>query len=117
MKSTTGQYLWTNSPTGGRSGTPGEINGYEVYRTNQARKNLTKGTQDGTTAAKMVSELFFGAWSELLIGEWGVVEILPNPYGKAYESGGVELRILQTVDIGIRHAQSFAYMNDAIVLP
>jgi HK97 family phage major capsid protein len=109
LKSTTGQYLWTNSPMGQRSGTPGEINGYTVARTNQARSNLTKGT--GTN----LSEVFFGDWSQVLVGEWGVVEILPNPYAAGiYEAGGVELRVLQSVDIGVRHAQSFAVMSDAI---
>jgi HK97 family phage major capsid protein len=109
LKSTTGQYLWTNSPMGQRSGTPGEINGYTVARTNQARSNLTKGT--GTN----LSEVFFGDWSQVLVGEWGVIEILPNPYAAGiYEQGGIELRVLQTLDIGIRHSQSFAVMSDAI---
>jgi HK97 family phage major capsid protein len=109
LKSTTGQYLWTNSPMGQRSGTPGEINGYTVARTNQARSNLTKGT--GTN----LSEVFFGDWSQVLVGEWGVVEILPNPYATGlYEQGAVELRVLQTLDIAVRHAQSFAVMSDAI---
>lgn len=109
LKSSTGQYLWTNSPNGQRSGTPGEINGYTVARTNQARSTLTKGS--GTN----LSEVFFGDWSQVLVGEWGVIEILPNPYAAGvYESGGVELRVLQTLDIGIRHAASFAVMSDAI---
>jgi HK97 family phage major capsid protein/HK97 family phage prohead protease len=109
LKSTTNQYLWTNSPMGQRSGTPGEINGYTVARTNQARSNLTKGT--GTN----LSEVFFGDWSQVLVGEWGVVEILPNPYAAGiYEQGGIELRVLQTLDIAVRHPQSFAVMSDAI---
>lgn len=109
LKSTTGQYLWTNSPQGQRTGTPGEINGYTVARTNQARSNLTKGS--GTN----LSETFFGDWSQLLVGEWGVIEILPNPYAPGiYEAGGVELRVLQTVDIAVRHPQSFSVMSDAI---
>lgn len=109
LKSTTGEYLWSNSPMGQRSGTPGEINGYTVARTNQARSNLTKGT--GTN----LSEVYFGDWSQVLVGEWGVVEILPNPYAAGiYEAGGVELRVLQSLDIGIRHAQSFSVISDAI---
>jgi len=110
LKSTTGQYLWTGSGVGAQSGTPGEINGYNVARSNQARSNLTKGTSSG-----VCSEVFFGAWSELLIGEWGVLEIVPNPYAaEAYKSGGVLLRALQSLDIGVRHAASFAVMSDAL---
>ncbi|MBS0370197.1 MAG: phage major capsid protein [Proteobacteria bacterium] len=110
QKSTTGQYLWTNAPNGGRSATPGEINGYSVARSNQARSTLTKGTANG-----VCSEVFFGAWSELLIGEWGVLEIVPNPYDAAvYKNGGVLLRALQSLDIGVRHAASFSTMSDAL---
>jgi len=110
LKSTTGQYLWTGSAVGAQSGTPGEINGYPVARSNQARSTLTKGTSSG-----VCSEIFFGAWSELLIGEWGVLEIVPNPYAtEAYKSGGVLLRALQSIDIGVRHAASFSMMSDAL---
>lgn len=109
-KSSTGQYLWTNNPNGRRDGTPGEINGYSVARTQQARSTLTKGT-----ATSICSEVFFGAWSEMIMGEWGVLEIVPNPYDAAvYKNGGVLLRALQSVDIGVRHAASFATMSDAL---
>lgn len=109
LKSTTGEYLWVTTADMGRTGTPGEINGYTVARTKQARSNLTKGT--GTN----LSELFFGAWSELLIGEWGVLEIQPNPYAASVSAqGGVELRALQSIDMGVRHGASFSVMSDAI---
>lgn len=109
QKASTGQYLWTTIPNGNRSGTPGELNGYPVARSNQARSNLTKGTANG-----ICSELFFGAWPELLMGEWGVLEILPNPYGANYKNGGIELRALQTIDIAARHSASFAVMSDGL---
>lgn len=109
LKSTTGEYLWVTTADMGRTGTPGEINGYTVARSNQARSNLAKGT--GTN----LSELFFGDWSELLIGEWGVLEIQPNPYAASVSAqGGVQIRALQSIDIGVRHAASFAVMSDAI---
>jgi HK97 family phage major capsid protein len=109
-KSTTGQYLWTDSPTGGRSATPGVLNGHDAAITNQARSNLTKGTANG-----VCSELFFGAWNEVVIGEWGVVEVLPNPYhDSAFASGGLLIRAAQSVDVGLRHAQAFAVMSDAL---
>jgi len=112
QKSTTGQYLWTNNPNGRRDGTPGEANGYPVARSNQARSTLTKGSASG-----VCSEIFFGAWPELLIGEWGVLEIVPNPYDAAvYKNGGVLLRALQSIDIGLRHNASFATMSDALTV-
>jgi HK97 family phage major capsid protein/HK97 family phage prohead protease len=109
LKSTTGEYLWISTADMGRTGTPGEINGYPVARSNQARSSLTKGT--GTN----LSEVFFGAWSELIVGEWGVMEVLPNPYAASVaRQGGVEIRALQSIDIAVRHAASFAVMSDAI---
>lgn len=110
LKATTGQYLWTNEPIGMRSSAPGSVNGYPVARTNQARSTLTKGTSAG-----VCSEVFFGAWSELLIGEWGVLEIVPNPYAaNVFLSGGLQLRALASMDVAVRHAKSFAVMSDAL---
>lgn len=112
LKSTTGQYLWTQSATGGRSATPIDINGYPMARSNQARSNLTKGTSVG-----VASEIFFGNWPEVVIGEWGILEILPNPYDSTlYPQGGVLLRAMQSLDIGVRHAASFAVMSDGLTV-
>lgn len=109
LKSSTGSYLWTGSPMGMRTGTPGEINGYPVARSNQCRSTLVKGS-----SGPVCSEVFFSAWSELLIGEWGVMEMLVNPYGAAYTKGGVEVRALQTLDVAVRHPASFCVMSDAL---
>ena len=84
------------------------INGYPVLQTNQLTNAGTKGT--GTN----LSSLVFGDWSSLIIGEWGVLEILPNPYGAGFAAGDVSIRVLQSVDVGIRHPESFAVMTDAI---
>lgn len=110
LKSTTGEYLWSNTPGGQRTGTPGEINGYPVARSNQARSNLTKGTASG-----ICSEIVFGNWAEVMVGEWGVLEILPNPYeSAAYKAGAVLIRAMQSLDVAIRHAASFSVMSDAL---
>ena len=110
LKSTTGTYLWTNDQLGRRNGTPGEVNGYPVARSNQCRSNLTKGT-----AHSICSEIYFGDFSNVIIGEWGVLELLVNPYDDAaFSVGGLLVRILQSVDIGIRHPEAFAVMSDAL---
>ncbi|MDE8350210.1 MAG: phage major capsid protein [Acidocella sp.] len=110
LKDTTGRYLWTqytaNSMPAG--GAPGEVNGYPVARSNQVPSNLTKGT--GTN----LSAVIFGNWSDLIIGEWGVLEILPNPYGAGFNSGSIDIRALQSVDVNVRHVASFAAVTDAI---
>jgi len=109
LKSTTGQYLWTGSMVGAQSGTPGEINGYAVARSNQVSSTGTKGTASG-----VCSTVVFGAWNELIIGEFGVLEVLANPYGAGFNAGSIDIRALQSVDIGVRHAASFSAMTDAL---
>ncbi|MDE8343967.1 MAG: phage major capsid protein, partial [Acidocella sp.] len=79
-----------------------------VARSNQVPSNLTKGT--GTN----LSAVIFGNWSDLIIGEWGVLEILPNPYGAGFNSGSIDIRALQSVDVNVRHVASFAAVTDAI---
>ena len=100
---TTGQTLWTES-----SNRPGEgtVNGYRYGCSNQVPGNLTKGT--GTN----LSALIFGKFSELFFAEWGNTEILANPYGSQYLSGGIQIRILHTCDIGIRHPECFSAATD-----
>ena len=110
LKATTGTYLWTDSAPGQRSGTPLQFNGYPVFSTNQARSNLTKGSSSG-----VCSELFYGAWNELLIGQWGALEIVVNPYDTAgFTTGDVLVRAMQTIDIAVRHPVSFAFISDAL---
>lgn len=110
LKDAEGRYLWTQYPGvfGERTPTPGEINGYKVARSNNVPSNLTKGT--GTN----LSAVIFGNWSELIIGEWGVLEVLPNPYGAGFNSGSIDIRALQTVSTALRHNASFAAITDAM---
>jgi HK97 family phage major capsid protein len=125
LKSSTGEYLWAarggmgneNSapasavPSSTASGDAGlSILGYRAAFSNNAPSNLTKGTATGVCSA-----VIFGNWADLLIGEWGVLEILPNPYATgAYEAGAVQIRAMQTIDVAVRHAESFAVMRDAL---
>ena len=102
-------YIWKTVTDMVKNGMPGEVNGYPVARSNQVRKDLTKGTATGC------SELFFGNWGDLVIGEWGVVELLPNPYSAtAYDNGGVEIRALQSIDVAVRHPESFCVISDIV---
>jgi hypothetical protein len=53
--------------------------------------------------------LFFGAWEELVIGEWGVLEILANPFdATGFPAGNVRIRAMFDVDIGVRRAGAFS---------
>ena len=82
--------------------------GHPLFTTTQLRTNLAKGT--GTN----LSELFFGNWSDLLVGMWGGVEILAsNVAGDAWAQNAVEIRLVQNIDVQIRHLESVIYINDA----
>lgn len=53
--------------------------------------------------------LIAGDFSDVIQGTWSAVEVLVNPYMEsAYKKGNVALRIILTMDVGIRHPQSFA---------
>lgn len=49
-----------------------------------------------------------GDWSQVLVGQWGGVELLVNPYAEApYRRGGVLVRAMATIDVAVRHEQAF----------
>ena len=109
IKNTTGDYIWKPITEAVRNGFPGEVNGYAVGRSNQVRSGVEKGT------AKNCHEIYFGNWADLLIGEWGFLEIDVNRYGDQWKSGGVEVRALQSIDIAVRHPKSFCLFSDALL--
>ena len=109
LKDSNAAYYWrSDRDTSGVSGTPGQINGYPVARSNQAPSNLSKGTGTNLSAA------MFGDFSQLLIGMWGGLEVLPNPYGAGYKSGAVDIRAMQTADINVRQANAFSAITDIV---
>lgn len=88
---------------------PGEtLLGYKFNMSNQIPSNLTKG------AGSNLSAFILGVWNQLVIAEWGILEILPNPFGSTYEEGGIAIRAMQSVDIAVRHPQSFAAITDMV---
>lgn len=109
QKASTGQYLWTEGGYAGSSAAP-NLKGERYVESQQLRSTLTKGTSSG-----ICSELIYGNWRELLIAMWGVMEIGVNPYDSAgFKNGDVILRVMQTLDVGVRHGASFAVMSDAL---
>jgi HK97 family phage major capsid protein len=54
-----------------------------------------------------------GDFSDVIQGTWSAVEILVNPYMEsAYTKGNVALRIILTMDIAVRHPESFAVFEE-----
>lgn len=88
------------------SNTP--LNGYPAHVTNSVSSGLTKGTASGTCSA-----IFFGNWADLIIALWSGLDLLVDPYTGS-SSGTVRVTAFQDADIGVRHAESFAAMLDAL---
>ncbi len=88
---------------------PGDtLLGRRVLLSEQVPANLVKGTSGAVCSAE-----FFGNWPELLIGEWGVLDIFPDPYTLG-DSNGVVLRCFKDADVAARHAASFAIIVDML---
>ena len=57
--------------------------------------------------------MFFGAWSQLLLGYWSGLDVLVNPYGEAdYVRGRVSVRAMRDYDTQVRHKESFVVAAD-----
>jgi HK97 family phage major capsid protein/HK97 family phage prohead protease len=69
----------------------GTMNGYRTIVSNQATAGY----------------LLFGNFSDLLIGMWGGLDLTVDPY-TASTSGTIRVVALQSVDVAVRHAVSFA---------
>lgn len=98
FSSTNGQAVWQG----------GELNGHRAEVSNQVPSNLTKGTASGVCSA-----IIHGNFRDLLIGMWGGLDIMTDPYTGA-TSGTRRVVALQDVDVTVRHPESFAAMVDAL---
>ena len=51
-------------------------------------------------------DLIFGDWAQVVVAEWGVLEVEVNPYAN-FQAGIIGIRALLTVDVGIRYPAAF----------
>ena len=53
-------------------------------------------------------QLIYANWSDLIVGYWSSLDVLVNPYeSTAYSKGNILVRSMLTMDLGIRHKESF----------
>lgn len=97
---TNGQPIWDQGNT--------PINGYRAAITNGVPSNLTKGTSAGVASA-----ILFGNFSDLIIGMWGSLDLMVDPYTGS-TAGTIRVVTLQDVDVAIRNVESFSSMVDAL---
>lgn len=83
------------------------FHGEPVRFSDSVPSTLTKGT------ATDLSALIYGAWSDLIVGYWSAVDILPNPYHSDVASkGGLLIHAFLDCDVAVRHPESFAAIMD-----
>lgn len=72
---------------------------------------ILDGTVDGfkamSTLQVTAASMIFGDFSQVVIGEWGMLELALNPYAN-FAASISGIRAIQTVDVGIRQAGAFS---------
>ena len=80
--------------------------GYNVASTTLVPSDLTKGTSSGVCSA-----VVFGNFADLMIGMFGGLDILVDPYTGS-STGATRIAMYQDIDVAVRHAESFAAIQD-----
>lgn len=80
--------------------------GYPLVVSNQVTSTLTKGS-----ATSVCSAMFFGVWSDLMIGQWGGIELIVDPMSLS-TAGATRIVALAELDVAVRYAESFAACLD-----
>ena len=83
----------------------GKINSYPSFITNNIAIDLDDPTAGGTTSAD--TAYYFGNWNDLLIGNFGGLDVVIDPYTLA-TTGTIRMVVQMMVDINYRHLGSFA---------
>lgn len=109
LKDSDGRPLFTWDPSQEQPGM--SLLGYPYFTTTQIPTNLTKAS------GVSLSEIYFGNWSELLMAEFGSLILeasmeAGDSSGGAFSSHQIWVKAVQEVDFAVRHAASFALVND-----
>lgn len=73
----------------------GNMNGYPSVVSNQCSSGY----------------LIFGDWSQMIVGEWGTLELKVIENGTNYKAGNIEILGFYTVDVGVRQPTAFSYAS------
>jgi HK97 family phage major capsid protein len=73
--------------------------------------NVLDGTVTGFKAMSSnqmpAANMIFGDFSQVIIAEWGVLEVEVNPYTN-FQAGIIGVRAMYSVDVGVRYAAAFS---------
>ena len=84
----------------------GRTNGFAVEVSNSIPSNLTKGTASGVCSA-----MIFGNFEEVLVPQWGGLDMIVDPYSSKAK-GVVEVTALAYHDVCVRRPACFAAIKD-----
>ena len=85
------------------------VNGYKAASSNHVPSDLTKGTHTDAD----LSAIIYGNFNDVVIGQWGVLDLIMDPFSKKKE-GKVEITANAYFDVAVRRPASFAVCKDAI---
>jgi HK97 family phage major capsid protein len=100
----TGLFVWADQP--GDS----TLNGRRSLVSNIVPSDVEKGASGAT-----LSQILFGVWRDLIIAQWGGLQITADPYTSG-DAGAVIVRAFVDVDVAVRHAESFAIAPDVVTV-
>jgi len=73
--------------------------------------NLWDGAMFGLPAMSSnqmpTADMLFGDWNEVVVGEWGVLEVEVNPYAN-FQAGIIGVRAIYSMDVGVRRPFAFS---------
>lgn len=103
-------YVWENdsqSPASNGQGglQQGQVNGYRAMSSQNMPFNLTKASGTGLSA------MIFADWSQLIVAQWGQVDILVDPYSQS-STGNTRIVGLVDMDVQVRHIEAFVAVVD-----
>lgn len=83
------------------------VNGYPIEWSNLVPSNLTKGTGTGLSA------VIFGNWQDLVVAQWGGIDIVVDPYTSALVAE-INITLNAWNDVKVVEPKSFAAIVDVI---
>jgi len=111
----TGTPQWLISPAGWEalSTTPKQGSGVEGNFI-LGENNRIAGYERQVSNQVTTEEYFFGDFSQVMLGEWGGLEINVDPFTQSLK-GRIRYITFKTCDVAVRQPGSFCYAHDGIV--
>jgi len=86
----------------------GEVNGYPSVASNHIPSDLSKGTSTGVCSA-----LIFGDFSQMLINQWGYMDLSVDEFSRKKE-GLIEVTVNLFMDVVVKQPKAFTVVKDIL---